>query len=428
MGTSVPILEVAGRYSQPLKVTRMTRLKSLCLAWCVASLPLANAFALSGIQIAELVPLNSQGAPQFGSLYGHATAIDGDLVVVGNPFSDLLPAMFDSRTGTQALTSPPDDGRSNFLGVAVSVDNGIIAIGATNPPFLSGSLGARPVTIYDPLQDSYIDIPSPVFDFPESASHEFGAAISMEGGELLIGSYDSSFRGGFAHLYDVKTGGRVRSFAPPSGGSAFGQFGVDVAMDSDYVLVSDLFTRSVEFYERATGEHLGSLMDARLGSSGGSGDYLAVAVDEGVAVVGSPRENVALVVDVASRTVLHELRPDTAEPAGFGLSVDIDGTAVLVGASREIVGDGQQGAAYLFSSDSGDRLTKLVPEQTTFSRFGFSVAVQDDIAVIGQRGIAGSQTGAYLFRLVPEPNSSALAFGLLAFCGLTRRPKKIATS
>ena len=89
----------------------------------------------------------------------------------------------------------------------------------------------------------------------------------------------------------------------------------------------------------------------------------------------------------ATPHVLRQLRSlDAAAGDEFGLSVSLDGALGLIGApSRDEVGVAS-GAAYLMDVLSGEQRFKLVPSDgQASSKFGISVALQGDRAVVPTR-------------------------------------------
>jgi hypothetical protein len=85
----------------------------------------------------------------------------------------------------------------------------------------------------------------------------------------------------------------------------------------------------------------------------------------------------------------------------FGISVAIDGDTALVGALLATVnGHSAQGAAYVFerSGETWSEVQKLVAaDGAAFDRFGASVAVEGDTALIGGWGAAGQKGAAWVF-------------------------------
>jgi hypothetical protein len=95
---------------------------------------------------------------------------------------------------------------------------------------------------------------------------------------------------------------------------------------------------------------------------------------------------------------------DGADGDRFGISVAIDGDTALVGALLVTVnGHSAQGAAYVFerSGETWSQIQKFVAtDGAAFDRFGASVALEDDTALIGGWGAAGQRGAAWVFTRV----------------------------
>lgn len=115
---------------------------------------------------------------------------------------------------------------------------------------------------------------------------------------------------------------------------------------------------------------------------------------------------------------------DGTEFAEFGEAVAIEGSTLLVGAPGDDSQGAASGAAYVFDASTGAELTKLLPSGgRAGDRFGFSVALESGLAVVGSYladdGGANSgvvhvfdaATGAELHRLVPDDLASGDQFG-----------------
>jgi len=210
--------------------------------------------------------------------------------------------------------------------------------------------------------------------------------------------------------------------------AAADNFGISVAISGDYAVVGawgDLFLDSGSAYvfgRDADGtwtQHAKLVAaDAAVGDSFG----YAVAISGGYAVVGAYKDGCALGSDCGSAYVFGhdsdsswtQIAKLVADDAGagdrFGLDVAIDGPLAVVGAYRDddcggaVVVWGECGSAYVFGHDSDGSWTqhaKLVADDAAeFDRFGWSVAISGEVAVIGAYADddAGSKSGsAYLF-------------------------------
>lgn len=109
---------------------------------------------------------------------------------------------------------------------------------------------------------------------------------------------------------------------------------------------------------------------------------------------------------------------------GFGHSVAISGTTALAGAVFDDLNGTESGSAYLFDTTTGQQIAKLIPSDgAEWDRFGFSVAISGTMAVVGAVGDDdnGSNSGsAYLFatttgqqlaKLLPDDGAAGDRFG-----------------
>jgi PKD repeat protein len=98
------------------------------------------------------------------------------------------------------------------------------------------------------------------------------------------------------------------------------------------------------------------------------------------------------------------LAADGAEYDAFGYSVGISGDTAIVGAPTDDDGGDQSGAAYIFRKTTGGwvQQAKLLPSDKAASdRFGWSVAISGNYAIIGAYGnddVASNCGSAYIFK------------------------------
>ncbi|MEE2789569.1 MAG: DUF4215 domain-containing protein [Myxococcota bacterium] len=148
---------------------------------------------------------------------------------------------------------------------------------------------------------------------------------------------------------------------------------------------------------------------------GGAGDRFgwSVAIDDGEAVIGARHADDLGVRSGAVYAVTHRdgawteqtklLAVDGAANDEFGWSVAISEKTILVGAPGDGDGGNRSGAAYVFTRTDGVWIqsAKLTPRDgETNDHFGYSVALDGDVAVVGAYGedASGLDSGAvYLF-------------------------------
>ena len=109
----------------------------------------------------------------------------------------------------------------------------------------------------------------------------------------------------------------------------------------------------------------------------------------------------------------------------FGYSVNLDGNIGIYGAPGRGDNGLQSGAAYIMDVTTGEQLMKLVPNDgTAEDRFGVSVAVHDNVAIVGAihadpRGMSSGaaylfdiNTGQQLHKLVGDSTVAGDEFGI----------------
>jgi hypothetical protein len=141
-------------------------------------------------------------------------------------------------------------------------------------------------------------------------------------------------------------------------------------------------------------------------SDGAAGDYLgsAVALSGNVTLVGQSAEPVlgaattsgnAYLFDISTGAQLSKLTPsDGAARDGFGFSVAINDGLALVGSPFDDDNGTDSGSVYLFDVATGIQLAKLKPaDGAPNAFFGYSVAISGNIALVG----GFFQGSAYVF-------------------------------
>jgi len=199
----------------------------------------------------------------------------------------------------------------------------------------------------------------------EGADHygddSFGYSVALDGNTAIVGaSWYNKLYYGFAYIFDRNTGGA----------NAWGEVKRLSASDAE-LYRNDLFGATV-------------------------------AVNEDIAIVGAPNVTAAYIFErnTGGANVWGQVKKLTvANAVGFAKSVDVSGDIAIVGASVHI---NQPGAAYVFQKNSGGvnawgLVKKLIASDAEeYDEFGFSVAAEDDIVLVGS---PGKNIGAmYVFR------------------------------
>jgi hypothetical protein len=279
------------------------------------------------------------------------------------------------------------------------------------------------------------------------AGDQFGASVALEGDTLVVGApwhdVDGVIDRGAAYVYGRNAGGAnnwglVAELTVADGLPGDG-FGNSVAISGDLVVVGASYDDVAE----ASSQNVGALTDRGSAyvferNTGGANNWgllkqlglefsrqgqffgAAVGVSGDVVVVGAPGDEVAGFAGRGSAFVFQRnlggadnfgilpqlLAPDGLAGDEFGSAVAIQGNLILVGAPL-VDGGADQGAAYLFSRNSGGAnnygLIKkfLAPDGADSDFLGKAVAIDGDLILIGAPGdnVVGNvdQGSAFLF-------------------------------
>lgn len=262
----------------------------------------------------------------------------------------------------------------------------------------------------------------------------FGGALDIRNSVIVVGAVDTRENGiktGAAYIYEATNEGEWKQLARliPNDGGANDKFGATVATNGDFALVGALdhdhsnlgnagavyvYVRNGnegdpnaewEFSEKLTPS------DAQAGDSFG----WSVDVAEDRAVIGARDDDDR--AENAGAVYIYELQGDSwqeidkiyAEDANpddsFGEVVATDGNQIIVGARDVDTNGDESGAAYIFENQSGEWVQTaklLASDGVSLDRFGNSVTIDGDIAVVSTR-IDNDFAGAiYVFQKIGD--------------------------
>lgn len=253
-----------------------------------------------------------------------------------------------------------------------------------------------------------------------------GGAISLSGDTLLVGAIgvdgvESNIGGAYVYVKTPEGWVEHQTLVPPDG-AANDAFGGTVAIDGDTIVIGASShdgglpnSGAAYVYTRSEGVWTFSqklkAFDAVIQDNFGT----AVAIDGDTIAVGAKRDDAPLnssgsvYVFTRSAGVWALQQKIVAVPviadADFGQSVALSGDTLLVGANAENSGAGNgAGSASVFvrtGSVWSFQAKFLPPDPVAFGWFGYSVALDGDLAVVGAPGIEGSPPGpsiAYAYR------------------------------
>jgi hypothetical protein len=389
-----------------------------------------------------------------GARFGYAVALEGSTALIGAYLDDTqagaagavyLYARAGERWRRRATLT--GEARDQGFGIALALSGGTALIAAV----LEGTaLKPGAVHVYDAGDDGWQ--PQAVLAAPvESLGDRFGAAVALSTELALIGAPKADTEHaeltGAAFLFqrEPRSLGAHQVLIARDGAIGDG-FGRSVAVANGRVLVG---APGADAGETENGlvyvfvqDDAGWREEARLRAGDGdvrSGFGEVLAIDGDRALVGAPGDSEA--APNAGAVYLFErsssgwarrtkLMPaDAAADMRFGSALALAGERALIGAFRDSAHGRLAGSTYLFERmDSGwVQRQKLVAADTADQHyFGYSVALDDAVALIGAWGDAeqGHQAGAvYLFepgdagweqraKLTPAPAGSRLGVSL----------------
>ncbi|KAA3637150.1 MAG: hypothetical protein DWP92_08385, partial [Armatimonadetes bacterium] len=339
----------------------------------------------AGVQ--KLVP--HDGADQ--DRFGRGVAVDGDIIVIGAAYDDDLGTSSGSayvfeRDGfgvwafSQKLTAATG-APSDFFGEDVDIQNNTLVVGAEQH-------GKGAVFVFErspsgPWQEVATLEPTD----PQNGG-DFGQTVEIDGGVLAVGRSGFANKMGAVHVFERDPTGSWVGVArlQASDGQARDLLGDAIAVSNDVVVAGAWEANS------------------------GSGSAYVFRRDPST---GTWQEEQKLVA------------PGPPDWDQFGVSVDVDGDLILVGAISEESTEADTGAAYVFAYDSAlqswSQEAKLIAEDTRAgSEFGSAVALDGGRALVGAApgdGCDLTSGAAYLFQRDPVGRDWALMEKRQAFDG-----------
>ncbi|NEP74605.1 MAG: PEP-CTERM sorting domain-containing protein [Okeania sp. SIO2G5] len=292
------------------------------------------------------------------------------------------------------------------------------------------------------------------FTAPDGSEFDwFGKSVALSDNIALIGSpldEDNRTNSGSAYLFDTTTGSLLHKFTAPDG-SAYDIFGKSVALSDNIALIGSYgdddngsSSGSAYLFDTTTGSllHKFTAPDGSLHDNFGN----SVAISDNIALIGSPSDDdngsnsgSAYLFDTTTGSLLQKFTaPDGSLHDNFGNSVTLSDNTALIGSYRDNDKGIYSGSAYLFDTTTGSLLRKFTaPDGSPFDRFGNSVALNRNTALIGsfRDDDNGTNSGsAYLFttntqstpdpKSTPEPSSLLGILGTVAIAALSRKKQQ----
>ena len=267
----------------------------------------------------------------------------------------------------------------------------------------------------------------------------FGNSVAISGDTAIVGALGDDDNGdisGSAYLFDTAKGVQIAKLLP-SDGEEHDLFGSSVAISGTTAIVGAFLdddngvgSGSAYLFDTTTGVQIAKLLP----EDGAIYDWFgySVAISDTTAVVGAYGDgdngynsgSAYLFDNTTGRQIAKLLPDDGAFSAQFGYAVAISGNTAIVAAPWAGHDGSNYGLAYLFDATTGKQTGKLVPNLSEgFFRIGRSIAINDDIAILGawieddNGGLSGAAflfdtlTGRQLAELRPDDVTATDFFG-----------------
>ena len=387
-------------------------------------------------ELAKLLAADGDDQDYFGA----AVAISGNMAVVGAPQAygggsasgAAYVYRFDGMTWSfDARLVPADSTAAQFFGYAVAIDADAIIVGAWG----DGSHGTWSGAAYIFRHNGASWLEQAKLTASDAAEGDrFGYSVAIDGARAIVGAVwdDDNYLSNSGSAYVFRRTGdawvqEAKLLADDGGiGDELGQA---VALDGEFAIVGSSLHQGHKGAAYVFRRHDEAWHpDQKLTASDGVGAAqfgFSVAIGDAIAVIGASedgelgaRAGAAYVFRCTDFTWEEEsklLASDGTTEDEFGYFVSTDNQTILVGARWDDPYGYHSGSAYIYGLD-GDNWTehaKLVaPDGASEDKFGFAVALDGGIAVIGAFADDdnGSDSGsAYVFDIAgPDCNENGI--------------------
>ena len=372
--------------------------------------------------------------------FGFPVAIAGDSVVVG-AFADddggsgSGSAYVFTRNGSswsqQAKLTADDAATGDGFGNSVAISGASVVVGASGDD--DGGINSGSAYVFTRSGTSWSQ-QDKLTAYDAEASDSFGKSVAISGDSVVVGAAlndDAGFNSGSAYVFTRS--GTLWSEQDKLTSNDIAEndrFGISVAISGDSVVVgaSRDDDRGDDSGSAYVFTRIGTSwlqQDKLIANDGVSDDNFGISVDiSGASIVVGANENNSdsggAYVFIRSGTSWSQQAKLTANDGAagdhFGISVAISGDSVVVGARFDDDGGTDSGSAYLFtrSGTSWSQQDKLTAgDAAVDDYFGSSVAISGDSVVIGAHlnDDDGINSGSvYIYRFAVSGERELLVF------------------
>ena len=302
-----------------------------------------------------------------------------------------------------ATTLTPLTGGSQY-GKSVAIGNGRIVVGAPGYnyddfPVTNSGL----IYVYDTNGNQITTITN---NKNPAQDTRFGISVAMGSNIIAVGANREDNSKGEVYIYDLN-GNFIRRLQPSS---TVGNFGISVAIGEGFlgapilVVGTDLLsTNQIYTYDINSdyAENILTTTDYRVATK--------VAIGNGKIVVGNNGSGTTGTVNIFDTLGIGRIPLYGYGSTGFGYSVAVGDNIIVIGAPYDDTRSNTNGAVYIYNLN-GTLIRKIFASDTSaFLAFGYSVAVSDSRIVVGTGGaklfqfkLDGTELGS---KIDPNPDS-----------------------
>jgi len=336
----------------------------------------------------------------------------------------LINGPVDVRAVTEVKLTASDAAEGNLFGTSVAVSGEVAIVGARWDD--DAGLGSGSAYVFQRDEggaDNWGEV-AKLIASDAAADDRLGTSAAVSGGVAIVGA--SHHNGvntdtGSAYVFQRDEGGadnwgEVAKLTASD--TAFGDlFGGAVSINGDTAIVGadrkGNDTGSAYVFQRDEGgaDNWGEVVKL-IASDAALGDFFgdSVAVSGELAIVGAPGGDSAYIFQRDEGgadnwgEVVKLIASDAAEGDAFGTSVALNGEVAIVGASNNDDAGNASGSAYVFQRDEGGadnwgEVAKLMASDAAVDdKFGTSVAVSSELAIVGSPFAEDNSGTAYVFQ------------------------------
>jgi len=367
--------------------------------------------------------------------FGRAVAVDGDRIFVGAPKQDVAgedagAAYAFTSSGSdwaqsQKLLVHPLDFDEHFFGHSVSIFGGMALVGAYGNDEFGENAGSA--VIFKQDEDGTWIHTETLYASDAQAGDQFGFSVGLTDNYAIVGANLEDTAGpdaGAAYIFEYVASAPTpywRQDQKLTAGTASSEFGFSTAIHLNRAIVGAPFSQGTGAAYYFHNNDISWVRTELISTAIVSGDNYgySVDVDSSLALVGAngdgfnnPNQGAAYIFEWD--IVHNNWGPPLKLTGSVGHKWDAFGHSVSLTANRALVGapydDDSNGAAYVFDYEGGSwpesqRLLPELPDTGTYDRFGWSVSVYNDKALVGayEDNDGGDNAGAaYVFDLLED--------------------------